>query len=104
LGAISLPHKRLGASTSGFLTLNGVLDLLDGFSILWPCAAIRPAYRPGPRTALVTAFAWWFIASLGDVTWCSFGLFPPCTLIPLIIGTLPALPIATLVGAEFYKD
>jgi hypothetical protein len=53
---------------------------------------------------LIAAFAWWFIVSLGDVTWCSFGLFPPLPLIPLMIGTLPALLIATLIGAKFYKD
>ena len=100
----SLPHNRLGAPTLGFLTLNVVLDLLEGFSILWLYASIRSAYRPGPRTALIAAFAWWLIVSLGDVTWCSFGFFPPRTLIPLMIGTLPALLIATLVGARFYKD
>jgi hypothetical protein len=100
----ALPHNRLGAPTPGFLILNVVLDLLEGFSILWLYASIRPAYHPGPRTALIAGFAWWFIVSLGDVTWCSFGLFPPRTLIPLMIGTLPALLIATLVGAKFYKD
>jgi hypothetical protein len=100
----ALPHNRLAAPTPGFLILNVVLDLLEGFSILWLYASIRPTYSPGPRTALIAAFAWWFIVSLGDVTWCSFGLFPPRTLIPLMIGTLPALLIATLVGARFYKD
>lgn len=35
--------------------------------------------RPGVRTALIAAFAWWFIVSLGEVTWRSFGLFPPRT-------------------------
>jgi hypothetical protein len=100
----ALPHNRLGAPTPGFLILNVVLDLLEGFSILWLYASIRPVYRPGPRTALIAAFAWWFIVSLGDVTWCSFGLFPPRPLIPLMIGTLPALLIATLIGAKFYKD
>lgn len=100
----ALPHNRLGAPTPGFLILNVVLDLLEGLSILWLYASIRPAYRPGARTALIAAFAWWFIVSLGDVTWCSFGLFPPRTVIPLMIGTLPALLIATLIGAKFYKD
>ena len=100
----ALPHNRLGSPTPGFLILNVVLDFLEGFSILWLYASIRQTYRPGARTALIAAFAWWFIVSLGDVTWCSFGLFPPRTLIPLMIGTLPALLIATLIGARFYKD
>jgi len=55
----ALPHNRLGAPTPGFLILNVVLDLLEGLSILWLYASIRPAYRPGPRTALIAAFAWW---------------------------------------------
>ena len=100
----ALPHNRLGSPTPGFLILNVVLDFLEGFSILWLYASIRQTYRPGARTALIAAFAWWFIVSLGDVTWCSFGLFPPRTLIPLMIGTLPALLIATLIGASLYKD
>jgi len=100
----ALPHNRLSAPTPGFLILNVVLDLLEGISILWLYTSICPAYRPGARTALIAAFAWWFIVSLGDVTWCSFPLFPPRTLIPLMIGTFPALLIATLIGAKFYKD
>jgi hypothetical protein len=55
-------------------------------------------------TAVIAALAWWFIVSLGDATWCSFGFFPPSTVIPLMIGTLPALIIATLAGAKFYKE
>jgi hypothetical protein len=35
---------------------------------------------------------------LGDATWCSFGFFPPRTVIPLMIGMLSALILATLVG------
>jgi len=100
----ALPNNRLGAPTSGFILLNVVVDLLEGISILWLYAAIRPLYGPGPRTAVVAAFAWWFIVTLGDVTWCSFGFFPPTTVIPLIIGTLPALILATLAGARFYKE
>lgn len=83
---------------------NVVLDMLEGISIVWLYAAIRPLYRPGAKTAVIAAFAWWFIVSLGDATWCSFGFFPPSTVIPLMIGTLPALIVATLAGAKFYKE
>ncbi len=92
----ALPNNHLGTPTPGFLLFNVVLDLLEGISILWLYAAIRPLYRPGVKTAVIAAFAWWFIVSLGDATWCSFGFFPPSTVIPLMIGTLPALIIATL--------
>jgi hypothetical protein len=100
----ALPNNRLGAPTAGFIIVNVVLDLVEGISILWLYAAIRPRYAPGAKTAVIAAFAWWFIVSLGDATWCSFGFFPPRTVIPLILGTLPALVLATLGGAKFYKE
>ena len=100
----ALPGNHLGSPTPGFVALNVVLDLLECISILWLYAAIRPRYGPGARTAAFAAFAWWFIVSLGDATWCSFGLFPARTVIPLMIGTLPALILATLAGARFYKE
>jgi hypothetical protein len=100
----ALPNNRLGAPTLGFALLNIAVDLVAGVSILWLYASIRATYGPGARTAIIAAFAWWFIVSLEDAIWCSFGLFPPRTLIPLIFGTLPALVIATLAGARFYKE
>jgi hypothetical protein len=71
----ALPNNRLGAPTAGF-RLNGVLDLLAGVSILWLYVSIHPLYGPGLKTAVTAACAWWFIVSLGDATWCSFGFFP----------------------------
>ena len=100
----ALPNNHLRAPTPSFLVVNVVLDLLEGISILWLYAAIRPLYGPGAKTAGTAAFAWWFIVSLGDATWCSFGFFPPHTVVPLMIGTLPAIILATLAGARFYKD
>lgn len=100
----SLPHNRLGAPTPGFIVLNAMIDVLEGISILWLYASIRATYQPGPKTAVIAALAWWFVVSLGDATWCSFGLFPPGTVVPLMIGTLPALVLATLAGAMFYKE
>jgi len=100
----ALPHNRLGAPSPGFLGLNVALDLLEGISILWLYAVLRPLYGPGAKTAIRAAFAWWFIVSLGDATWCSFGLFPARAVVPLMIGTLPALILAALAGARFYSE
>jgi len=100
----ALPNNHLGRPTPGFVLFNVVIDLLEGISILWLYAAIRPVYGPGAKAAIIAAFAWWFIVSLGDATWCSFGFFPPPTVIPLMIGTLPALILATIAGARFYRD
>ena len=100
----ALPNNHLGRPTPAFIAVNVILDLLEGVSILWLYAAIRPRYGPGARTAIIAAFAWWFIVSLGDATWCSFGFFPTSTVVPLMIGTLPALVLATLIGAWLYRE
>ena len=100
----ALPNNHLAAPTADFVLFNVVIDLLEGISILWLYAAIRPIYGPDAKAAVIAAFAWWFIVSLGDATWCSFGFFPPSTVIPLMIGTLPALILATITGARFYKE
>jgi hypothetical protein len=100
----NLPNNHLAAPTHGFLLFNGVIDLLEGISILWLYAVIRPLYGPGAKAATIAAFGWRFIVSLGDAAWCSFGFFTPSAVIPLMIGTLPALILATITGARFYKE
>jgi len=72
----ALPNNNLGKSTSGFLVFNIVLDLLEGISILWLYAAIRPRYRPGAKTADVAAFAWWFHRHSGRCHMVFLRLFP----------------------------
>lgn len=67
-------------------------------------SAATALHGAGPKTAVIAAFAWWFIVGLGDATWCSFGFFPPRTVVPLMLGTLPALIVAALAGARFYRE
>jgi hypothetical protein len=98
-----LPHNQLAHPTPGFILFNAAIDLLEGISAVWLYAVLRALYGPGARTAVIAGFAWWFIISLGDATWCSFGFFPPRTVIPLMLGTLPAFVLATLAGAKFYQ-
>jgi hypothetical protein len=100
----AIPGNRLGAPSAGFVSLNVAIDLLEGISIVWLYAAVRPRYGAGRKTAFIASLAWWVIVTLGDITWCSFGLFPVRTVIPLMIGTLPALVVATLVGARSYQE
>jgi hypothetical protein len=100
----ALPGNQLGHPTAGFVAVNIVVDLLEGISILWLYAAIRPRYGAGARTAVIAAVAWWCVVTLGDITWCSFGLFPGSSVMPVVIGTLPAVIIATLVGARLYRE
>jgi hypothetical protein len=100
----ALPNNHLARPTLNFVLFNVVVDLMEGISIMWLYAVLVRGYGLGVRTAVIAAFAWWLIVSLGDVTWCSFGLFPARTVIPLMIGTLPALVVATVVGTKFYRE
>jgi len=100
----ALPNNHLAKPSLSFILLNVAFDLMEGVSLIWLYALLRPFYGPGAKSAVIAAFAWWFIVTLGDATWCSFGLFPPRTVIPLMMGTLPALVLATLAGARFYKE
>jgi len=100
----ALPNNRLAQPTFRFIALNLALDLIEGISLIWLYAIVRPLYSSRVRSAVVAAFAWWFIVSLGDATWCSFGLFPARTVIPLIIGTLPAIILAALAGTRLYSE
>jgi hypothetical protein len=45
----ALPNNRLGAPTAGFVVFNAVLDLLEGISMVWLYAVLRPLYGPGPK-------------------------------------------------------
>jgi hypothetical protein len=99
----ALRNNHLAKPTLSFVLFNIALDLMEGISMVWLYALLRPVYGIGVRTAVIAAFACWFIVSLADATWCSFGLFPALTVIPLMIATLPALILATLAGTKFYK-
>ena len=100
----ALPNNHLSNPKPGFVLFNVMVDLMEGIPIVWLYAVLRPLYGPGVRTAVIAAFAWWVIVTFGDATWCSFGFFPPRTVIPLIIGTLPVLVLATIAGMKFYRE
>ena len=52
-----MPNNHLAKPTLGFLLFNVVLDLLEGISIVWLYAALRPVYGLGVRTAVIAAVA-----------------------------------------------
>ena len=54
----AIPENRLGAPSAGFVSLNVAIDLVEGISILWLYAAIRPRYGAGPKTAFIASLAW----------------------------------------------
>ncbi|HXF96920.1 MAG TPA: hypothetical protein VNI61_12550 [Gemmatimonadales bacterium] len=66
---------------------------------------MRPRFGPGPRTAVWTGLAMWFLYGLlHAVGEAPMGLFPTRM---YVIGTVIALiqyPLATVLGAKFYTE
>jgi hypothetical protein len=100
----AVPGNKLAAPTGGLITFLFVVNLAKGVWAMWLYAAIRPRYGPGPKTAVIAGLSWWFISSLIDVTWGSFGFVPARTLLGPMAASLPAITLAALAGAWCYKE
>lgn len=80
------------------------LNLLAGIWIMWLYAAIRPRYGSRPKAATVAGFAWWIMHCLAKANWGPFGLVSTKVLVLLLAAALPALLVATMVGARYYEE
>ena len=78
-------------------------NLVAGLWAMWLYTAIRPRYGPGPKTALWAGLAWWVIASMQSAKWVALLSIPPTAVLIPLVATLPAIILATLVGAWFYE-
>jgi hypothetical protein len=98
--------KSLGhaPSPSGLIILV-IWAILAGIGATWLYAAARPRFGPGPKTAVITGFAFWIFGfALPTIGLLSFHVFPPR--LPLIsaAGGLAEAILASLVGAWIYKE
>jgi hypothetical protein len=76
-----------------------------GLTLVWLCAAIRPRFGEGPRTAIIAAIVLWFLAYF----WPSLGLglmgFMPMKLLLVAVAWgLVEVIIAALAGGAVYKE
>jgi hypothetical protein len=75
-----------------------------GIATVWLYAAIRPRFGPGPKSAMMAAFAAWVVLSVG---YAPYYLNRMMTLelwtMAAVLG-LVALTIASLVGAKLYTE
>lgn len=94
------PLSRWLLNPAVFLALN----LVIGLWMMWLYAAIRPRYGPGPKTAAVAGFSLWFIGAVTDALFGLSGMIPPTTLLAPVAASLPAIVLATLVGARYYQE
>ena len=75
-----------------------------GVWAMWLYAAIRPRYGPGPKTAVIAGGAWWLMYCLSKANWGPYGLVSTRALVVMMVAFLPALIVATLVGARYYEE
>ncbi len=102
--ATAVPGNRLSAPTAGFVAFLFAINIAEGIWAMWLYAAIRPRYGAGLQTAAMAGFAWWVISSLVDATWGSFGFVSANALLGPMLGSLPAIIVAALAGAWFYRE
>lgn len=100
----AMPNFRTGAPRGGLVALSFALNLAGGIWAMWLYAAIRPRYGPGPKTAVVAGFGFWFIATVVDAHWVTMGFVQPKIVLVPLAATLPALIVAVLVGARYYEE
>ena len=78
-------------------------NLAAGVWATWLYTAIRPRYGPGPKTAVWAGLAWWVIVSMQSAKWVALLSIPLAAVLIPFVATLPAIIIATMVGAWFYE-
>lgn len=95
---------RLTAPSRSLYLFALSVNFAMGIWAMWLYAAIRPRFGPGPKTAARAGFAWWAMYCLAKANWGPFGLVEPKTLMVLMAATLPALIVATVLGAWPYEE
>ncbi len=96
--------RRLDRPTASLFFTLLVPQLVMGIWAMWLYAAIRPRYGAGPKTALITGFAWWLLSICDDSVWVALGFVPARAMISPTLTSLPQLIISVLVGAWLYRE
>ncbi len=81
-----------------------IANLTAGIWAIWLYSTIRPRYASATVAAIVTGLAWWFIVSLQSAKWVALLSIPGHTVAAPLVATLPAIILATMVGAWFYEE
>jgi len=102
-------YESMGVAEPGGSTLAVfvVFTFLIGALLVWLYAAMRPRFGPGPRTALYTGFAVWFLAWLWPtVTWVAMGGIDLTTwmLVAMMLWGLVEVELSAVVGGWVYKE
>ena len=82
-----------------------ILDFVYGIGLVWVYAAVRPRFNPGPRTAVIAGVAvWFFVGLLHALGEAPMALMPQKVYVTATVVGLVQYPLATVLGAYFYKE
>jgi hypothetical protein len=81
-----------------------IMDLVVGGILVWTYAAMRPRFGPGPKTAVMTALAFWIFGSIVAAGYMSMGIMSSGLWLQFGLFYLVSLLVATLVGGAIYKE
>jgi hypothetical protein len=97
--------NRTAPEGAGVMIAYVLWNFLLGIALVWLYAAVRPRFGPGPKTAVITGLAVWFVVwFLGFGGTVIGGLYPTNLVAIIVIWELFEVPIATLAGAWFYQE
>lgn len=82
-----------------------LLTFVLGIVLVKMYAIFRPRFGPGPKTAIYAGLMAWVLYALFPWLWNSISeIFPSGLMTTSTMYALFELPIATIVGAWFYKE
>jgi antibiotic biosynthesis monooxygenase (ABM) superfamily enzyme len=97
--------NRTAPEGAGVMIAYVVWNFVLGIALVWFYAAVRPRFGPGPKTAVITGLAVWFVVwLLGFGITAIVGLFPTNLVVITVIWELFEVPIATVAGAWLYQE
>ena len=94
----------MSAMDSKTITGYVIMDLVIGGLLVWTYAAMRPRFGPGPKTAIMTALAYWIFGSIVAVGFMSMGIMSRGLWLSYALFYLVSLLVASLVGGAIYKE
>ena len=98
-------HQLTMNESPGMMVFWIIYGFILGIAAVWLYASIRSRFGAGPKTAVISGVAFWFIGYfLPIIGWSSIGLYSTGMLTRWAILGLIEMIIATLAGAWVYKE
>ena len=98
-------HSLSMELSAGVMVFAVVISLIVGLTVVFFYAAARPRFGPGPKTAVIVAFALWFGGWLPAIIgYGMIGLYPTGLLVQWAIVGLVELALAALLGGVIYRE